>query len=969
MDYSFYNNAGFYTICTFCTGCYKAACSSSGMCLLFENLRKIIYHNLLLQTISNTSDNMKKGAASKTSDKPASGSQTISIDINKKSCTGQKGQTVMEIAIENGIYIPHLCYDTRLKPQGACRLCLVEVEGRPEAMASCVTRAADGMKITTDSEHIRELVRLSLELIISDHPLDCMTCDSTGSCLLQDLAYKYDVDGSRFKGDVHKKKVLEDNPFIYRDNEKCILCGRCVRMCDGFIGSNAIGYSGRGFESEIVPAFDQSLKQTDCVFCGNCISTCPVGALQPKPYLKEARIWQVDKVRTTCPYCGVGCQLDLHFKDNRVVQVTAANDALPNYGNLCVKGRFGIDFVNDKSRLTHPLAKDKNGKFKKISWDKALDTVAEKLKAVIDKHGPDSVGVLSSAKVTNEENFIMSKFARAVIGTNNIDHCARLCHASTITGLIPTFGSGAMTNSIGDIKCSEASIIIGSNTTEAHPVIGYEIIKNVIENGLKLIVIDPRTIPITKYAAIHLKQKPGTDIAVLMGMAKIIYDEGLYDKDYIAEKTEGFAEFSEKLSGYTPEKVSKISGVDKDDLIAAARMFAEVHPASIFYSMGITQHTCGTDNVIAVADLSMLTGNVGKPGGGVNPLRGQNNVQGACDMGALPNVFSGYQCVEDDKIRKKFEDSWGRKLPSKQGLAVTEMIDKAAKGGLKALYIMGENPMLSDPDIIHVAEALKKLEFIAVQDIFMTETAVFADIVLPGTSFAEKEGTFTNTERRVQMVNKAIDPPDISKPDWRIICELALKMDYPMQYDSPADIMDEIASLTPIYGGINYRRLKEKSLQWPCPDCSHSGTDILHADHFSRGKGAFIPVGHRPPAEEPDKDYPLILTTGRILYHFHTRTMSGKVDSLNEIAPMAIAHMNEEDAGSLKIKDGDIVKLKTRRGSVTTKALVDSGIKKGIVFMPFHFADAPANRLTNPKRDPKARIPEYKACAVSVSKA
>jgi formate dehydrogenase (NADP+) alpha subunit len=910
----------------------------------------------------------------KTASKAPAASETVSkntlaIDINGKGYTGTKGQTVLEIALAHDIFIPHLCYDPRLKPQGACRLCLVEVEGRPEAVPSCLTAAEEGMKVTTDSEHINSLVRLNLELIISDHPLDCMTCDSAGNCILQDLAYRYDIDGSRFKGAVHQKKILDDNPFIYRDNEKCILCGRCVRMCDDFIGSNAIGYSGRGFESEIVPAFEQSLKDTDCVFCGNCISVCPVGALLPKPYLRKSRIWQVDKVRTTCPYCGVGCQMDLHIRDNKVVHVSAPLDAGPNWGNLCVKGRFGMDFVQDENRLTHPLQKQKNGKFEKISWDKALDTTAGRLSDIIKKYGPDSVGVLSSAKVTNEENFLMSKFARAALGTNNIDHCARLCHASTITGLIPTFGSGAMTNSIGDIKQSKAAIIIGSNTTEAHPVIGYEIIRNVIENGLKLIVIDPRAIPITKYAAIHLKQTPGTDIAVLMGMAKIIYDEGLYDKAYIDQKTEGFEEFANKLDAYTPEKAAAISGVDKDDLIAAARMYAQADPASIFYSMGITQHTCGTDNVVAVADLAMLTGNVGKPGGGVNPLRGQNNVQGACDMGALPNVYSGYQYVEDEKIRKKFEKAWGKELPPVKGLAVTDMIEKAISGELKALYIMGENPMLSDPDLLHVAEALKKLEFIAVQDIFLTETAEFADIVLPSTSFAEKQGTFTNTERRIQMVNKAIEPPGEARLDWEIICDLSDRMGYPMEYGSAASIMEEIASLTPIYGGVDYERLKSTTLQWPCTDCAHPGTDILHAKNFSRGKGAFIAVDHRPPAEEPDGDYPFILTTGRILYHFHTRTMSGKADALNEIAPMAEAHINEEDAGKLGIKGGDMVELKTRRGAIKTRALVDSRIKKGIVFVPFHYADAPANRLTNPALDPKARIPEFKACAVKIKRA
>ncbi len=894
--------------------------------------------------------------------------EKITVFINGRKFIAGKGQTILEIALANDIFIPHLCYDPRLRPQGSCRLCLVEVEGRPEAVPSCLTAAEDAMKVTTDSEHINHLVRLNLELLISDHPLDCMTCDSAGNCTLQDLAYRYDVDGTRFKGEVHKKKVLDDNPFIFRDNEKCILCGRCVRMCDEVIGANAIGYAGRGFESEIVPAFNQSLKNTACVFCGNCISTCPVGALQPSPYRKKARIWQIEKVRTTCPYCGVGCQMDLHVIDNRIVGVSAPAGVEPNFGNLCVKGRFGMDFVGSGKRITGPLLRSGGGKFESIGWEKAIGLVAKKLTGIINKYGPDSIGILSSAKVTNEENFLMSRFARAAIGTNNIDHCARLCHASTITGLIPTFGSGAMTNSMGDIKYSKASIIIGSNTTEAHPVIGYEIIRNIISNGLKLIVIDPRSIPITKHAAIHLKQKPGTDIAVLMGIMNIIYKRGLHDRKYIEEKTEGFKDFAAGLAAFTPERVAEISGVDINDLVAAAEIFGSSKPASIFYSMGITQHTCGTDNVIAIADLSMLTGNVGKPGGGVNPLRGQNNVQGACDVGALPNVYSGYQYVEDDKIRKKFEQAWGKRLPAKNGLGVTDMMEKAISGEIKALYILGENPMLSDPDILHVAEALKNLEFMAVQDIFLTETAEFADVILPGTCFAEKNGTFTNTERRIQMVNKAVDPPGEARQDWRIICSLSEAMGHPMDYSNVEEIMDEISRLTPIYGGVSYKRLAERSLQWPCTDCSHPGTDILHSKNFSRGKGAFISVDYRPPAEVPDKDYPYILTTGRVLYQFHTRTMTGKVDGLNQIAPAAIAHINNEDADSLGIRDSDMVMLKTRRGSVMTRAMVNSNIKKGTIFLPFHFADAPANMLTNPALDPVARIPEYKACAVYVNK-
>ncbi|MHB1346345.1 MAG: formate dehydrogenase subunit alpha [Candidatus Humimicrobiaceae bacterium] len=894
--------------------------------------------------------------------------KNIKVEINGESYMVFPGKTILETAIEKNVFIPNLCYDPRLKPQGACRVCLVEVEGMPEAVTACNTKISDGMKIVTNSSHINDLVRLNLEMIISDHPMDCMTCESCGSCALQDLAYKYDIKEVTLKGERHEKKILEDNPFVFRDNEKCILCGRCIRMCDNVVGANAIGYAGRGFECEVVPAFDKSLKETDCVFCGNCISTCPVGALQEKPYLKNSRSWETSKVKTVCPYCGVGCVIDLHIKDNRIVRVSSDIGKNVNQGNLCVKGRFGLDFVNSDKRLTVPLVKDNYGGFKETSWADSINFIADKLLDIKQKYGPDSIALLSSAKCTNEENFLFSKLARAVIGTNNIDHCARLCHASTVTGLIPSFGSGAMTNSVDDIKYSDAAIIIGSNTTEAHPVIGYEIIKSVQENGLKLIVIDPREIPITKYAAIHLKQRPGTDIAILLGIMNIIYNNNLQDNEFMESRTEDFDKFSEVFKAYTPEKVEEISGVDKNELIKAAKIYGSANNALIFYSMGITQHSCGTNNVIAVADLAMMTGNIGRKGAGVNPLRGQNNVQGACDMGALPDYLSGYQLVEDNAAREKFEKRWNKTLPSKAGLTVTEILDGASSGRIKALYIMGENPMLSDPDILHVAKALKNLEFLAVQDIFLTETCEFADVVLPAACFAEKDGTFTNTERKVQKVRKALNPPGQAKEDWRIICMISEAMGYPMQYNNPGEIMDEIENLTPIYSWISCERLENTALQWPCKNQTDTGTKILHTEKFSRGKGQFIPVEYTPPVEIPDKKYPFILTTGRVLYQFHTRTMTGKAEGLNEMAPMNIAHVNTEDAKRLCVNSGDKIILESRRGSIISDVVVSSKIKEGVVFIPFHFADSPANKLTNPVIDPKAKIPEFKACSVRITK-
>jgi len=922
----------------------------------------------MLKSNSNLRTNKKCQVKKKAIENMNGSNNKIKIYINNKVFYTSPDKSILEVCLNNNIFIPHLCYDPRLKPQGACRLCVVEVEGTPEAVASCVTKIEEEIKIKTNTPHIKELVITNLELIISDHPMDCMTCETCGNCALQDLAYMYNIKNVPYIGKIHEKKVLEDNPFILRDNEKCILCGRCVRMCDDVVGANAIGYVGRGFECEIIPAFEQSLKKTDCVFCGNCISTCPVDALQSKPYMRKARTWEVKKIQTVCPYCGVGCVIDLHIKNNKIVNISSEIGKNVNMGNLCVKGKFGLDFVNSPERISHPMIKTKEGKLKKVSWEKALDIVSDKLAAIKKKYGPDSIAILSSAKCTNEENFLMSRFARAAIGTNNIDHCARLCHASTVAGLIPTFGSGAMTNSVNDIKYSDAAIIIGSNTTETHPVIGYEIIRCVKENGLKLIVIDPRDIPITKYAFLHLRQKPGTDIAVILGIMKIIYDKNLHNKKFIKNRTEGFNKFYKCFSTYTAEKVARISGVDKHSLVEAAKIYGSAKNASVFYAMGITQHTCGTDNVIALADLALITGNIGREGTGVNPLRGQNNVQGACDMGALPDLLSGYQSIEDDAIRHKFEKKWEKVLPSRKGLTVTEIIDGADSGTIKAIYVMGENLMLSDPDLLHVASALKKLKLFIVQDIFLTETGEFADVILPGVCFAEKEGTFTNTDRRVQRVRKAVNAPGSALEDWKIICELAKRMGYPMNYNNAAEIMDEIASLTPIYGGINYERLEREMIQWPCRQYNDSGTSILHTKNFTRGKGKFIPVKHTPPAEVTSEKYPFILTTGRILYQFHTMTMTGKAKGLNEIAPSNLVQINIDDAKSLRIKNGDRVRIESRRGKVTALSLVSSKIKKGVIFMPFHYANSPANILTNPALDPIAKIPEFKVCAVNLKK-
>ncbi|PIU55849.1 MAG: formate dehydrogenase subunit alpha [Chloroflexi bacterium CG07_land_8_20_14_0_80_45_17] len=673
-------------------------------------------------------------------------------------------------------------------------------------------------------------------------------------------------------------------------------------------------------------------------------------------------------VLTTCPYCGAGCNFYLQVLDGELIGVLPCKSHTVSQGKLCIKGWNASEFVTSKERLSRPLIK-RNGSFIEASWDEALDTIAKKLKEY-KEIDPDSIAVLSSAKCTNEENYLMMKFARAVLGTNNVDHCARLCHASTVVGLGQSFGSGAMTNSIRELEDADCILIIGSNTAEQHPLIARYILR-AKEKGTKLIVVDPRAITLTQFADYHLRQRPGTDVAVFNGFMNVILANGLEDKKFIEERTEGFEELKETVKIYTPEHVEKITGIPKDKLFAAATTYAKAEHASIVYSMGITQHTTGVDNVSSSANLAMLTGNVGKPSTGVNPLRGQNNVQGACDLGALPNVYSGYQSVTDKKIRAKFEDAWKTKLPEKPGLTVVEMMNEAAKSNIKAMYIMGENPMISDPDISHVREGLENLEFLAVQDIFLTETAQLADVVLPVASYAEKEGTFTSTERLVQMVRKAIEPLGESRADWEIICDLAKAMgSKEFEYGAPADIMDEIASLTPSYGGISFDRLQKGGLAWPCPSKEHPGTPYLHKEKFARanGKGKFWGIEFKEPAELPDEEYPFTLSTGRIMFHFHTGTMTRKTDLLNKEVPTGYVEINPKDAEKLGIVAGELVSVQTRRGQIKTKALITERVPEGMIFIPFHFAECAANVLTNPALDPVAKIPEYKVCAAKLEK-
>jgi formate dehydrogenase major subunit len=688
---------------------------------------------------------------------------------------------------------------------------------------------------------------------------------------------------------------------------------------------------------------------------------CPTGALVYRKALEPER-----EVTTTCPYCGCGCSFTLGVRGNAVVKVTAVEGNPANEGQLCVKGQFGNDFINHPARLTDPLIRH-NGEFVKTTWDEALSLVAENLA----KYKGEQFAGISSAKCSNEENYLVQKFTRTVMKTNNVDHCARLCHAPTVAGLVQSFGSGAMTNSIAEIRDARCIFAIGTNTTAAHPIIGLRV-KEAVRRGASLIVANPKKIDLCRYATVFMQHNPGTDVALMMGMARVIVDEGLIDQDFIDERCEDFEALKKSLDTYDLATSEKITGVSRDKIQTAARLYSTHKPGSILYSMGITQHSHGTDNVLATSNLAMLTGNVGKRSAGVNPLRGQNNVQGACDLGALPNVYPGYQKVAVPEIREKFEKAWGCSLDPANGLTHMEIFDAAFEGTIKAMYLVGENPLLSEANATHAREAIKKLDFLVVQDIFLTETAQLADVVLPGASYAEKDGTFTNTERRVQRIRRAIDPVGKSKPDWLITCEIAQKMgEGGFDFEKPASIMEEIASLTPIYGGISYERLDGVGLQWPCPTDEHPGTLYLHSERFATpsGKGKFFPLDFKPSAELPDSKYPLLLTTDRSLYHFHTSTMTRKVEGLNLMHGSELIRMNPEDAARLGLKEGDLVNVTSRRGRITVRTNVTDICPVGVVSMTFHFAESPVNELTNPVLDPVAKIPETKVCSVRIEKA
>ncbi len=894
--------------------------------------------------------------------------------INGVAVEVKEGATILQAAQKYGIEIPTLCYMKDLDPEGSCRICMVEVEGAPKLVTACSTPLTEGSVIHTESEKVIKSRRMTLNLLLSHHHVNCLVCGKAGACKLQDLCYRYGVETTSFPGDVFDKPVDDTNEFFTYDPNKCILCHRCVNTCQKLTGRGTIGVNNRGFRAAMGTPFGQLWKDTNCERCGNCVQACPTGALQMKRRRKY-RPWEIEKkVLTTCPHCATGCQYYLLVKDGKIVD-TEAYDGPSNKGMLCVKGRSGsFDFVHSPERLTDPLIRDRaTGQFRKASWDEALDLVASKFMEIKKQYGAKALAGFACSRSPNEDVYMVQKMVRTCFGSNNTDNCARVCHSASVAGLAMTLGSGAMTNPIADITTDvDVILLVGSNPEEAHPVVGMQI-RRAVAAGAKLIVVDPRDIGLAKHAAVHLKLKPGTNVAFANGMMNVFITEHLIDEAFIAERTEGFEELKEIVLRYPPERVAEICHIDAEELRAAARMYAKARKAPIIYCLGVTEHSTGTEGVMSMSNMAMMVGKLGREGCGVNPLRGQNNVQGACDMGAMPNKFPGYQDVTNDEVRRKFEQAWGVPLDGEIGLHATEVFPAAIEKKVRGLYIYGEDPIVTDPDTSHIIKALESLDFFVVQELFMTETARYADVVLPGCSYAEKEGTFSNTERRVQRVRKAVTLPGNMRLDTDIIIDLMNRMGYPQKQMTAAEIMDEIASLTPSFGGISHARLDSaevggRGLQWPCPSADHPGTPIMHVGKFTRGLGWLYPAEYIPSAELPDEEYPTILMTGRILYHYTTRAMTGKTPELMAIEGKSFIEMNERDAAELGIADGDRVRVSSRRGQIETTARVGKKCSPGESWMPFHFPDGNCNWLTNAALDRYARIPEYKVCAVRIEK-
>lgn len=890
--------------------------------------------------------------------------EAITITLNGREVSGHPGMTVLELAQESGIEIPTLCHDPHLIPIGACRICLVEDERSGALSASCVTPIAPGMVINTESPKVQEHRRTIVKLILASHPDSCLVCDKGNRCELRQIASDMGVGLVEFEKIPQLATIEEVNPFIERDLSKCILCAKCIRADHELVVEGAIDYIHRGFASKPATLNDMSLEKSECTFCGTCVAICPTGALMEKNRLYGGTT--PTTVSTICSFCGCGCSINLEVKDNQIVRARPGKESAVNRGTLCVKGSYGYDFVHSPERLTSPLVKV-NGDFEAVSWEQALDLVASELNRIKEAYGPSSLALLSSSKGTNEENYLLQRLARGVLGTNNIDNGSRLYSTASILGLGSAVGFPGSTNRLDVLEQSEVVMVIGANLTSSAPIVGFAVKRAVKYKGAKLLLVDPQQTRLSSFAHLWLRPHIGTDIALINGMANVIVTEGLLDEEFVTRRTDNFEALNKDLAKYTPEYVEEVTGVPSEEVRRAARLFAGANLASIVYGDGITQHVTGTDSVIALANLAMLTGNIGLRGG-IFALQRDCNGQGACDMGALHDLLPGYHRVDNEQSRKKFADRWGTELPTDTGLSAIEMIYHARDGKIKGMYIMGENPLLSFPNPALVKESLESLDFLVVHDMFLTETAKMANVVLPAASFAEKEGTFTNFEGRVQRVRKVIEPIGDSLPDWEIIIRLSNIMGCPMPYSSLQQIMDEIQELVPLYQVMDYRDSQMKGTSRAELDRDPLRNRRLYKGQFPSGFGRFSPVQYEPLSKTLKDGYNLTLLAGSILYHSGTGSRSSRSPRLSEFSPEAFVELGESDAKQIGISQGDQIRVISPVGEVTAVAKLTDTLPEGVVFMPICFPSTPVNQLFDIVLDPRAKTPALKACAVKLER-
>jgi formate dehydrogenase major subunit len=928
---------------------------------------------------------------------------TLTIDGTE--VTVPAGTTIWDAAKQIGVDIPALCHDSRLDPVGVCRMCVVDVGGRVLA-ASCVRPCANGMQVETSGEKVEGHRKMLTELLMSDQPETCAKQASTKDSELHALAKHYDADGSALPRG-NSRPADDSSKVIAVDHQACILCDRCIRACNDVQSNEVIGRTGKGYTTRIGFDLDNPMGDSTCVSCGECLAACPTGALTNKPItLPIVPRQSLKQVDTVCPYCGVGCSLTYHIdeKQNRIVYAEG-RDSVVNDERLCVKGRYGFDYPSHPQRLTKPLIrreefypkrplspevageighgkKRRRGKkvvsyddvmpaFREATWDEALDLVANKLLAVRDQHGSQTMAGFGSAKCSNEEAYLFQKMVRAVFGTNNVDHCTRLCHASSVAALLETIGSGAVTNTFAGIAQADVALFTGTNTTHNHPV-AATFFKAASKRGTKLIVVDPRRPDLADHAWRYARLKPGTDVAFFNGVMHVIIRDGLVDEAYVRDHTTGFEALKTTLDAYPPAVVSKLTGVSAELIEEIAHAYGEAKAAMTFWGMGIAQHAHGTDNARSLISLCLLTGNCGRPGTGLHPLRGQNNVQGASDAGLIPIAYPGYQAVTSPDVKAKFEKAWGAELDPNAGLTVVEIAHGAADGSIKALYVLGENPLMSDPNVQQVRKAICELDFLVVQDIFLTETAEVADVILPASSYMEKLGTYTNTDRRVQLGRPALELPGEARLDWQIVCEVATRMGYEMSYSGPEEIFAEFASLAPQYAELDYANISDGGRLWPAPDRdAPDGVQVLFGDGFPTAdtRGKFVPCDLTDPAELPNDDFPLVLNTGRTLEHWHTGTMTRRAKALDAISPEAFVEANPDDLVDAGIKDGSMVLVSSRRGQIELKVKAHRRVQRGSIFIAFHYREAAVNLLTIDALDPFGKIPEFKYCAVKMEPA